>query len=593
MRGRYEPGEVVAEGGTFVVIRGRDLQTGRPVAIKRLSAEFMADPEFTQRLRQEAEELFRLSHPGIAQVYDAWEEEGTLYLATEFVRGINLAERIRRLAPFPLAVAIDIAAAICDALQTAAEVGFVHGDLRPENVIITPEGHVKLTDFGVAQAITASSRLQVTAMVRSARYLPPEVAQGRPITPASDVYSLGILLYEMLAGRPPFDGETPVAIAAQHLRDAPPSLRRLNPGVPRGVEAVVMRCLQKDPAARYSSAGALLEDLRGVREALRFGRSLDAPPTPVPPSRREGAAGSEPTVVMRPPGQPEPEPAALQPEERRKRRQELEEDDRRGEPATLTLVLVLFLAIALLAGGFAFMSWIFRAPRDVTVPPLLQLPQAEAAARLQAAGLTMVVEREEYDEKAPAGTVMRMIPPAGTSVKEGRPIRVWISRGPAPVEVPDVTGMDLKRARNEIRAANLVVGRIADEFSETVPKGEVISQSPAGGELQPKKTKVSLIVSKGPEPPPPPEPTPEPPQLGDPNSPVEDRLFDVEFVVPEGPDEQEVRIEVVDESGPHDVFNETRRRGERIQVPVPARGRKGGVVIRVYLDGRLYSQQFK
>jgi hypothetical protein len=589
IRGRYEPGEPIAEGGVFTVSRGRDVQTGRPVALKTLLHEFSGDPEFVRRLRHEAEGTGALSHPGVVPVQEVWEEGGTLHLATEFVRGINLGERIRRLAPFPLAVAIDIAAAIAEALQAAVEAGFVHGDLRPENVIITPEGHVRVTDFGVGQALAASSRIQIAAMMRSARYLPPEVAQGRPITPASDVYSLGVLLYQMLTGRAPFDGETPLAIAAQHLRDAPPSLRRQNPGVPKGVEAVVNRCLQKDPALRYATSGEMLADLRRVRDALRFGRSLDDAPAAAPPRR---PAAPEPQLAVRP--EPKPEPTAEAPSSRRRRREEA--DDRRGEPSALTLVLVLVLAIGLLAGGFAFMSWVFRAPRDVTIPPILQLTQSDAASRLEGLGLSMAVEREEYNDRYPAGTVMRVTPPPGTSVKEGRAIRVWVSKGPAPVEVPDVTGMDLKRARAEIRASDLVVGRIADEFSETVAKGEVISQTPAGGESQPKKTKVSLVVSKGPEPIPEPEPAPAPPQLGDPNSPVEDRLFDVEFKVPEGPDgreDQEIRIEVVDESGTHDVYNETRKSGETIRVPVPARGRKGGVVIRVYVDGHLYNQQFK
>jgi hypothetical protein len=605
VRGRYEPGERIAEGGFFTVVRARDVMTGRPVALKTLNAEFSADAEFMRRLRGEAEAAIRLEHPGIAQVFEVWEEGGTLHLATEFVRGINLKERIRRFAPFPLAVAIDIAAAVAEALQVAADAGFVHGDVRPENVIVTPEGHVKVTDFGVGSAIAASSRIQVTALLRSARYLPPEVAQGRPLEPAADVYSLGILLYEMLAGQVPFDGESPVAIAVKHLHDPPPSLRRQNVGVPKGAEAVVMKCLQKDPAARYPSAGAVLADLRGVREALRFGRSLESPPSAVtvkaaraaaPPARQDPApslrqepgppAEEMPPRTARAAAKTAPEPAGRKSRERPR-------DEGGGEVSSWLLVLGLLFAILLLVGGFAFMSWIFKAPRDITVPPVLQLSQEDAGTRLKSAGLSMVVERQEYDERYPAGTVMRVIPPAGTSVKEGRPVRVWVSRGSAPIPVPDVTGMPLKRARGEIRSAGLVVGGIADEFNETVEKGEILSQKPRAGEGVPRRTAVSLVVSKGPEPPPPTPPAPEPviPE-GDPNEPVKDRLFDVSFTVPEGPDPQEVRIEVVDLSGPHDVVNETHHPGEELRFSVPARGRKGGVIIRVYLDGRLFKEQY-
>jgi eukaryotic-like serine/threonine-protein kinase len=604
IRGRYEPGERIAEGGFFTVVRARDALTGRPVALKTLNAEFSADAEFMRRLRDEAEAAIRLEHPEIAQVYEVWEDGGTLHLATELVRGINLKERIRRFAPFPLAVAIDIAAAVAEALQAAADAGFVHGDVRPENVIVTPEGHVKVTDFGVGRAIAASSRIQVTALLRSARYLSPEVAQGRPLEPAADVYSLGILIYEMLAGQPPFDGDTPVAIAVKHLHDPPPSLRRQNAGVPKAAETVVAKCLQKDPALRYPSAGALLADLRGVREALRFGRSLDTVPPPasvkaarasVPPRPEASPPGQQPVprAEEMPPRMPPPVSAPASEPSARKRR-ERQRDDGGGEPSSWLLVLGLFFAILLLVGGFAFMSWIFRAPRDIMVPPVLQLSQVDAEGRLKAVGLPMVVERQEYDEKNPAGTVLRVIPPGGTSVKEGRPVRVWISKGPAPIEVPDVTGKPLKNARGEIRSLGLVVGGIADEFNETVEKGEVISQKPRAGESVPRRTAVSLVVSKGPEPPPEPAPTPEPviPE-GDPNTPVQDRLFDISLTVPKGTDPQEVRIEVVDVSGAHDVVNEQHSPGDALRYSVPARGRKGGVIIRVYLDGRLFTEQYK
>jgi serine/threonine-protein kinase len=659
LHGRYEVGETLSTEGFFSVHQGRDTVTGRPVAIKTLNAEFRTDTEFVTRLRDELEATLRLEHLGIAQLYDVWEADGTLTFVTEWVRGINLKERIRRFAPFPLAVAIDIGAAVSEILQTAAESGFVHGDLRPEQIIITPDGHVKVTDFGVGRAVAASSRVQVSAMLQSARYRPPEQANGRPPDAAGDVYAQGILLYEMLAGQVPYDGETAFAIAVKHLHDQPTSLRRHNPGVPRGVEAVVMKCLQKDPTQRYPSSEDLSADLRSLREALRFGRPLDAPPQA---PRRKGAVGDHrpPTTDHRPTTNDQrpspmadgagsdgamavgeraagvdltppiltPPPAPLPETERgsqvsaaprklegrvstplsasgrgdrgegstpdrkpaRKPRAIDPDDDRRGEPSGWLLVFGFLAAIAMVAGGFFLMARIFKAPKDVPVPPLMQLSQADALARAQSVGLTLVVERQEFDDVYPKGTVMKVIPPPGTSVKEGRAIRVWLSKGIAPVEVPEVTGLPLKRAREAIRAENLVVGRIADEFSDSIPKGDIISQSPPGGRSVPRRTSVSLVVSKGEEPPPP-KPDPIIPE-GDPSTPLETRTFDVTITMPEGPPEkQRLRIEVTDQNGPHDVVNATHRAGETVKYEIQAYCREKGAIIRTFVDDRLYNEQ--
>ena len=234
LNGRYELGEKVGEGSFFFVYRGRDTSTGRTVAIKMLSDEYAGDREFAERLRAEARQAVKLDHPHIVPVYDAWSEDGRVAIATEFVRGINLKDRVRRVAPFPLAVAIDIAAAACEALEYAASQGIAHGDLRPENILVTPEGQVKLADFGIGAAVCASSRLQMSALLHSAHYLPPEVAQGKLPSAASDVYSLGAILFEMLSGQPPFQADTPFAIAVKHLHDPPPALRRFNPGSAEG-----------------------------------------------------------------------------------------------------------------------------------------------------------------------------------------------------------------------------------------------------------------------------------------------------------------------------------------------------------------------
>jgi serine/threonine-protein kinase len=575
--GHYEVGEQIGESHFYRVYQGCDVRQNRAVAVKVLHPDFHRDAQFSERLRAETQSAISLSHPNIAQTHEAWEESGATFVVTEFVRGINLKERIRRVAPFPLAVAVDIATAVAEALDYAARAGFVHGDVRPENILISPEGQVRLTDFGIARAVAASSRIQVTALLHSAHYLAPEIAQGKPLDTPADLYSLGVVLYEMLTGQVPFDAESPFAIAVKHLHDAPPPIRRLNAGVPKQVEAVVMKCLQKNPAARYQTPGELLQDLRNVREALRFGRSLDATPELAAVSEAARAPITPPIVRARPAPAPV---AAAEP----------------GEPSARTLVLGLVAALVLIVAAFFLTQWMFlSAPKDVTVPNLMKLDEAEARQRLTQAGLVMDVASREYNETNSAGTVYRMVPFPGASVKQGKAVKVWVSKGSPPVGVPDVSGMSLSKARAAIRGKGLVVGEIAEEYHETIPRQEVVSQIPSAGQQVSKLTSVSLVVSKGPEPvaepeivPPPEEPAVPTPAPGEA---AKDRSFDVDIEVPPGRERQEIRVTVTDLNGEREVYRERHRPGEHFQIVVDAYGRTGDVTIRTYKNGELFSEK--
>ncbi|MBI3911801.1 MAG: protein kinase [Armatimonadetes bacterium] len=596
---RYELGEQVAQGAFFTTYRGRDTRTGRPVAIKILRPEYGAETAFQERLVREANAARALQHPGIAPVYEAWRERGTVVIVTEFVRGINLKERIQRVAPFPLRVAIDITIAVAEALAYAASAGYGHGDLRPENIIVTPEGHVKLTDFGVGVALAESARIQMSALPRSAYYLSPEVAQGRAPDSHSDTYALGIILFEMLAGSVPYQGDSPLAVAAKHLHDPPPSLRRRDPSVPVAVDGICLKAMQKMPAERYANPGAMLADLRAVREALIYRRSLNWSPMPAPPP----APAPAPAARAAPPSAG---PVAPVPPPRYFSRAPAVVDEDEG-PSWKLLAMGLVGIFAVIVFAFVFAQFILRPVPERQIPSVVDKPVAEAISVLQQEKFKPRTE-EQWNDRFAERTVYSQDPGPGSVAKEGSEVTLYVSKGSRPIPVPGVEGIPLRRAQSRLRDARLTTGEIIEEFSETVPKSEVIMQNPpAGLEVAP-ATRVDLTVSKGPEPIEEPsdvelnavapgERPPVPPE--EPTGDLPTQEFDVhlrevphEFQNTVFGDSVLVRITVTDEDGTeHEEYRNVHSPGDEVRARVSGRGHKGKITFRVYVDEQLYNEQ--
>ncbi len=469
LAGRYRVDAPVGGGGMAEVYRGFDLTLRRPVATKMLRGEFTDDPDFVSRFRQEATSAASLSDPNIVDVYDVGEAEGLHYIVMEYVDGTTLKEYIRKRGPLPTAEALTIAADVATALAAAHKKGIIHRDIKPENILITEAGQVKVADFGIARAASDRTLVQTDDIVGSAHYFSPEQARGGFIDDHSDLYSLGVVLYEMLAGNAPFDGPTPIAVALRHLQDEPVPLRKVRPELSRGVQDIVDRLMAKNAADRPSR--------REVEAALR--QAIAAEGGPVHPSLADGdeGTGGGPGTPVGPPSQ----------------RAEEGDDGNRPLSRWVWPGLIGGLVLLVVAGIFALNAWL-NVP-NVRVPKVVGRPLASAEAILHNAHLTYQVTGTELSAY-PKGVVVTTSPGAGQVVKQGQTIFVVTSSGVQKVSVPDVTTEPLDVAESDITAAGLKVGSKTYR-NATAPAGTVIQTSPAPGAMVPINTKVDIVLSKG------------------------------------------------------------------------------------------------
>ena len=454
--GRYRIASRIGTGGMADVYCAHDEHLGRDVALKVLHRRFAQDQEFVERFRREASSAAGLQHPNVVNVYDRGEYDGTYYIAMEFLRGRTLKDVIAAEAPMEPGRAIDIGVQLLRAAGFAHKRGVIHRDFKPQNVIVDDEGRVKVTDFGIARA-GASEITETGSIMGTAQYLSPEQAQGQPVTEESDLYSIGVMLYEMLAGHLPFTGDSAVAIALQHLTEFPPELDGVHPAL----ADVVMQALEKEPARRFQSAEDFTEALEYARgqlhtEALGEDTAVFGPL----PLEETFVAGPLP-----PPGPRE----------------------RRTWP---------WVALGLLLVGLAIAAFALTRPEQQTVPNAAGRDAAQGRALLEQAGFEVDIEREE--SLLPPDRVIRTEPPGGTRADEGSTIAMVVSSGPPDVVVPSVDGLPEEQAVRSLNRAGFRVDEPVRESSETVKKGRVTRTSPGGGTVAQARSRVRLFVSSGP-----------------------------------------------------------------------------------------------
>ncbi|KRD40722.1 serine/threonine protein kinase [Oerskovia sp. Root918] len=527
LAGRYEVGELIGRGGMAEVHIGHDTRLGRTVAIKILRSDLARDPSFLARFRREAQAAAALNHPAIVAVYDTGEDTHTEpgggtahvpFIVMEYVEGHTVRDILGDGQAVPIDEAIEITAGVLSGLEYSHHAGIVHRDIKPANVMITPTGAVKVMDFGIARAVadSAATMTQTHAVIGTAQYLSPEQARGETVDARSDIYSTGCLLFELLTGRPPFIGDSPVAVAYQHVREAPAKPSDLAPDVPEVLDRITLKALAKERTARYSSAAEFRNDLenavRGghitapaigaaaaaaagavagaavaatqVQQPLENATQVMTPAVATPPNPWE-TTGAAPAAV--PPGQPGNGLSAEEPEE--------EPAKRRGLMWALIAVGVLALAAII---TMIVINSRPDAPTEVQVPQFdASTTQESAKQALEAVDLVYLYARDT-ESTEPEGTFTKSSPESGTSVATGTEVEVFFSAGPDTVLVPDVTGLTQEEARSKITAANLVVDPTVEaEDNGTIKKGLVTRTDPANGESVAAGGTVKIFISSG------------------------------------------------------------------------------------------------
>ena len=474
---RYEILEKIGEGGMGEVYKAKCHLLNRFVAVKILKGEYSSDKEFVDKFKAEAAAAGSISNSNIVNIYDVGSQENVNYIIMEYIHGRTLKEVIIQSGRLDYNRALDIAIQIGKALECAHKNGIIHRDIKPQNILVTDEGIVKVTDFGIAKASNSETITNSNKVMGSAHYFSPEQAKGTFVDARTDIYSFGIVIYEMVTGRVPYDAESPVSVALKHLQEQVLPPKNININIPEGLNNLILKAMEKDAIRRYQNIKDMLLDLQRIKNNSDYKVELGSP-------------SNDHTKIMSP---------IIDTSDN------LADEETTKKSGKKILLILIPLALLVIIAGF-FSGWYFKSKNatpnnaiivnKVTVPSIKGLSEQAAKTAIEAQHLKFFVAASEKSDK-PKGTVISSSPEEGATVEENSEVRVYISSGTQSVEVPNVKELDLASASKAIENNGFQIGTKTFEYSETVLKDTIIKQTPEAGSQAEKNSKVDLVISKG------------------------------------------------------------------------------------------------
>lgn len=566
---RYEVLQKLTEGPIFTIWSARDRITVKDVSIRFLNPPYNLEVPFHNALQTAIGDVQTIKHPAIERLTSFETDDGKAFLVGEAVRGMSLTDRIRKLAPFSVPVAVGTAITLCEALASLHRAGVVHGDVGSHNVTVLPEGTAILQQSSVWTAYSASKSAGPAVLPLMAPYLAPEISTGQLPSPSSDVYAVGVILFQLLTGQYPFFAEQPVAMALKHVNDRIPSVRAANQAIPVALDEVIRKAMAKTKEDRYESAVELLSDLRMIQDAIRFGRSLawplSAPLNTEPSSTDESMFEQEPVMAT----------------EKKPAKRERRDDYLEGEvPGWVKGVFVFLLAIVVMMVG----TWIVQnlgKPKDVLVPDLNRLTISSAEQAIKPLKLKLKVKAQELNETIPADVILDMDPTPGEKLREGGTIYVTVSAGSKFVEVPDLRGMNADEAKILLESLGLKLDdRIAQQPSKDVEEGMIMKQVPEPRTRVERRTSIRATASSG--------------RRG-PAKPVGDSsqkyLYTIRIELSDITEEVLMRVDMTDSRGTKSISEELRQPGDIVELT--AEGYGDQAIFKIYYDGEPITQIVK
>ena len=486
---RYEILEKVGGGGMALVYKAKCRLLNRYVAVKILRPEFTGDEEFIKKFKREAQSAASLSHPNIVSIYDVGREDDIHYIVMEYIKGHTLKDLIKGKGKLSVDFATNAAIQICSAIEHAHSNHIVHRDIKAHNIIIREDNSAKVTDFGIARAVSSSTITNTGNIIGSVHYFSPEQARGGYTDEKSDLYSLGVVLYEMVTGRLPFEGETPISVALKHIQDEPLRPRDINPEIPKSLEDIILKCMSKDVMKRYSNAAQIISDLKQSLvmpngDFVKKHFDMDQNTKVIDVSKINDEIGKSIKIESK------------NTESTRDGSYKKDKKNNNNKIVVLAVITGLLLAIVVF-GGYYLIDNLFNV-KEVEVPNIINMSEQEAKDKLKQVGLTLEVTERINDNSIPEGQIVKQDPKEGETNKVTNPIKVTVSKGPNKVVVPSIIGKSYDAVGIILEGVGLQVGNVTQEYS-TFPTGIVTSQGIAQGVTVEEGTKIDYVISSGPE----------------------------------------------------------------------------------------------